>query len=354
MLRGVMNEEQKVVRRDVLVRSGLFALIGMVILFLSPLASRAADLSGAKDSPLLKRFGGSEIVGYDVKRFDEYELQTATFKRYNLGSKKREFAEPPLKLEGGVTRIWYEAAGEASSAELASNYRNELAADGFRILYDSTKDPAASNWIGFLNTFGDMNIKTSRSGYTFMAADQKSIRVLSAIKERPQGDVYVYLTTIEWAKDDATYKARKGAYAAVDIIEVKPLQQNMVVVKAEEMSKAISENGRVALYGIYFETDKATIKPDSRPALEEIAKLLKQEPKLTLHVVGHTDNTGTFEHNLDLSRRRADAVKTALTKEFGIAADRLTPNGVASLAPVASNATEEGRAKNRRVELVPR
>lgn len=336
----------------VLKGGGLFALIALMLL--PALTAWAADLPNSKDHPLLKRFGGSEIVGYDVKRFDEYELQTSAFRRYDVQAKKHEFTRPPLKLEGGVTRIWYEAAGEASSAELASNYRNELKAQGFRIIYDSAKDSAATKWSGFLNSFGNMKIKTNRSNYTFLAADQQGIRVLSAVKERPQGDLYVYLTTVEWAKDDSTYKARKGAYAALDIIEVRPMQQNMVLVKADEMAKAITLNGRVALYGIYFETDQATIKPDSRPALQEIAKLLKQEPNLALHVVGHTDNVGTFDHNRDLSQRRAAAVKAALSKEYGIAADRLTPNGVAYLAPVASNTTEEGRAKNRRVELVPR
>ena len=175
----------------------------------------AADLPGSKDHPLLKRFGGSEIVGYDVKRFDEFELQTSTFKRHNLQTKRREYAQAPLKLEGGITRIWYEAAGDASSAELAGNYRNELTGAGFRILYDSSKDQAIGSWSGFLNLFGDMKIKTSRSNYVFLAADQQKIRVLSAVKERPQGDVYVSLTAIEWARDDSTYKARKGAYAAV-------------------------------------------------------------------------------------------------------------------------------------------
>jgi hypothetical protein len=91
-------------------------------------AGLAADLPDAGDHPLLKRFGGAEIVGYDVKRFDEYELQTSSYKRYDLQAKRREFVEPPLKLEGGVTRIWYEVAGKASSAELAGNYRNELKA----------------------------------------------------------------------------------------------------------------------------------------------------------------------------------------------------------------------------------
>lgn len=333
----------------------LLTLIAVAaIISLSAAAVWSADLPDTKDHPLIKRFGGSEIVGYDVKRFDDYSLQTSTFKRYNLDSKKREFAEPPLQLEGGLTRIWYEAAGKASSAELAGNYRNELTAHGFKIIYDSSKDQAAGKWTGFLSPFGDLKIRTNRSSYIFMAADYQGIRVLSAVKERPEGDIYVYLTAVEWPRNDATYKAKQGAYAAVDIIEVRPMQQNMVVVKADEMSKEISLHGKVALYGIFFDTDQATIKPESKATLEEIAKLLQQEPNLSLHVVGHTDNTGTFEHNLDLSKRRADAVKTALNKEYGIAAGRLTPNGVANLAPVASNASEEGRAKNRRVELVPR
>ena len=332
----------------------LFVLAAVSALLLLATAGWGGDLPGSKDHPLLKRFGGSEIVGYDVKRFDEYELQTATFKRYNLDTKRREYAQAPLKIEGAVTRIWYEAAGDAGSLELAGNYRNELTANGFRILYDSSKDPAISGWSGFLNPFGAWKIKTSRSNYVFLAADQQKIRVLSAVKERPEGDVFVSLTAIEWARDDATYKARKGAYAAVDIIEVRPMQQNMVVVKADEMAKALTLEGRVALYGIFFDTDRADIKAESKPALAEIATLLKQEPALALHVVGHTDNVGGFDHNLDLSRRRAEAVKTILSNEYGIAAGRLTPNGVAYLAPVAANSTEEGRAKNRRVELVPR
>ena len=314
----------------------------------------AADLPGSKDHPLFKRFNGSEIVGYVVKRFDEYELQTSAYVSYDIDADQREFTRPPLKLEGGLTRIWYEAAGEASSAELIGNYRNELSADGFEILYDSASDPEAKKWSGFLNKFGKMDIQTNRSKYVLYAADKEEIRVLTAKKARAEGDIYVYLTAVEWSRNDATYKARKGAYAALDIIEVRPMKQNMVVVKADEMSKAISLHGRVALYGILFDTNQAVIKPESKPAMEQIALLLKQEPNLSLHVVGHTDNQGGFEHNSDLSRRRADAVKAMLTEEYGIAAGRLTSNGVAYLAPVASNANEDGRAKNRRVELVPR
>jgi OmpA-OmpF porin, OOP family len=314
----------------------------------------AADLPGAKDHPLLKRFGGSEIVGYDVKRFDTYELQTSTFTGYDLGAKRRAYTQPPLKLEGAVTRIWYEAPGEASATELLRNYQNELTSQGFEILYDSTKDPEALKGYNLLAHFANLPIKTNRSNYIFYAANSQSLRVSSAKLVRPEGDVYVHLSAVEWAKDDPVYKARRGAYIAVDIIEVRPMVQDMVTVSADEMSKAIVGSGRVALYGIFFDTNKADIKPESKAALAEIARLLKQEPDLKLHVVGHTDNVGGYEFNLGLSKRRADAVVAALAKEYGIAAKRLTPNGVAYLAPVAANTTEEGRAKNRRVELVPR
>jgi outer membrane protein OmpA-like peptidoglycan-associated protein len=129
--------------------------------------------------------------------------------------------------------------------------------------------------------------------------------------------------------------------------------QKMVTVSADEMSQAIASTGRVSLYGIYFDTNRAEIKPASKPALAEIAKLMKKQPALRLHVVGHTDNTGGYAFNIALSKRRADAVVGALQKEYAISPSRLTANGVAYLAPVAPNTTEAGKAKNRRVELVP-
>ncbi len=339
-------------RRLRLEMSRFICLAFLILLAFLCSSGWAADLPGAKDHPLLKRFGGSEIVGYDTKRFDTYELQTSTYVSYDSDTKQRQFAEPPLKLEGAVTRIWYEARGDASSTELLRNYQNELKARGFQVIYDSTQDSVASRSFG-MDFFFDMKIKTNRSEYIFLGADTRSIRTSSAKLERPEGDVYVYLRAVDWPGDDSIYKAKKGAYIAVDIIEVRPMAQNMVVVSADEMSKSLASAGRVALYGILFDTGKADIKPESKPALDEIAKLLKKEPSLKLHVVGHMDNVGGYEANLTLSRKRADAVAAALVKDYGIAAERLTSNGVSYLAPVAVNTTEEGRAKNRRVELVP-
>ncbi|HWQ08475.1 MAG TPA: OmpA family protein [Holophaga sp.] len=328
------------------------ALLACAVL-VAPRAA-AADLPGSKDNPLLKRFAGSEIVAYETKRFESYELQTSTFKAYDTDTKRRSYATPPLMVEGGFTRIWYESAGDTSATELIRNYQNELKAKGFQLLYDSTKDPAATSWTNYLAPFSRMEIKTNRSNYVFFAANDKNVKVTSAKLQKPGGgDAYVHLTAVEWPKDDSVYKSRKGAYIAVDIVETKAMAQNMVVVSADEMSRTINGTGRVALYGILFDTNKADIKPESKAAMDEIAKYLKANAAMKLHVVGHTDNVGGLEANLGLSKRRAEAVVAALAKQYGIAPNRLTANGIAYLAPVAVNTTEEGRAKNRRVELVP-
>jgi outer membrane protein OmpA-like peptidoglycan-associated protein len=126
----------------------------------------------------------------------------------------------------------------------------------------------------------------------------------------------------------------------------------MAFLNADDMKQAIHDSGKVAVYGPYFDTDKDAVKSESQPTLAEIVKLLKSEPALRLHLVGHTDNQGKSDYNLDLSRRRAASVVAELTSKYGIPATRLDAFGCGIYSPVASNEAEEGRAKNRRVELV--
>jgi OmpA-OmpF porin, OOP family len=144
-----------------------------------------------------------------------------------------------------------------------------------------------------------------------------------------------------------------GDCIELNISERQAMEQTIQANAASWLSD-ITATGHAAVYGIYFDTDKAEIKPESEPSLAEMAKLLKNNPGLNVFIVGHTDNTGTFEHNMKLSLDRAASVVNALVGKHGIAAARLKPYGVASLAPVASNKTEDGKAKNRRVELVER
>ena len=120
------------------------------------------------------------------------------------------------------------------------------------------------------------------------------------------------------------------------------------------MADDIERTGRVAIYGIYFDTDSYKIKPESEPTLKAIAELLKTKSSLNVYVVGHTDMTGDLNHNMKLSESRAKAVVDALVKDYGISAKRLIAKGDGPLAPVSTNKTDEGRQLNRRVELVER
>ncbi len=163
--------------------------------------------------------------------------------------------------------------------------------------------------------------------------------------------------TFKLAKDDKEIWAElrtefTGKYF-LTIVQKEAMAQD-IVADAKFLSDGLGATGHVAVYGILFDTDKAAIKPESETALQEIAKLLQQNPSLNVFVVGHTDSTGEFAHNMSLSDARAKAVVAALTAKHGIAAARLSAYGCGPLAPVASNDTDEGKAKNRRVELVKR
>ena len=137
------------------------------------------------------------------------------------------------------------------------------------------------------------------------------------------------------------------------IVRVAGMQQS-VVVSAEQIAKAMGEEGKVVFYGIYFDTDKATLKAESGPTLVEMAKWLNTNAAAKVYIVGHTDMQGAAAHNQTLSRNRAAAVVDALVKQHGIKPDRLGAEGVGPYAPVAGNDSEAGRAKNRRVEMVLR
>ena len=121
---------------------------------------------------------------------------------------------------------------------------------------------------------------------------------------------------------------------------------------AQEIGDAIRAEGKVSFYGIYFDTDKAILKPESAPTLNNIAEYLKQHAAVKIFVVGHTDNTGSYAKNLTLSRDRANAVVNELVTKYGVNKSQLIAEGVSSLSPVAPNTSEEGKAKNRRVEIV--
>ncbi|HWP81655.1 MAG TPA: OmpA family protein [Bacteroidota bacterium] len=145
--------------------------------------------------------------------------------------------------------------------------------------------------------------------------------------------------------------ATGGPWYTLVVVEEAPMQ-HVVEANADAWKNDILHTGKAALYGIYFDTGKSDIKPESEAAIKEIARLLSENPALSLHVVGHTDNVGELDYNLKLSKARAEAVVNELVSKHKVAADRLKAHGVGPLPPVSSNDSEEGRALNRRVELV--
>lgn len=317
----------------------------------------AKDIAGGKDHPLIKRFEGSEIVWYSQKSYDALRLALEPVV-FNYNDQKFD-PYKKLEVEGRKTTIYYSIPAGVGTLEAVRNYENELKEKGFEVLFSAGGDDLERNK-------GD-NIASEIYGVTpansnrehpdmvsLMSTDRTKARYLAAKLTRPEeGDIYAAVYAIEASWQAAPMKvAEKTTLVRVDVCEVKPMQQKMVKVDASEMDKQIALNGKVALYGIYFDFNKADVKPESDEALREIAKLLQSRAALKVLVVGHTDAVGAFESNRALSQKRADAIVATLVSKHGIEKQRLFPVGVSFASPVATNTTDEGRAKNRRVELV--
>lgn len=140
----------------------------------------------------------------------------------------------------------------------------------------------------------------------------------------------------------------EGAWYILSI-EVEAMKQEIM---AKDIGAAMMSDGKIALYGILFDFGKASVKPESAKAIEEVGSYLKNNPTVSIYIVGHTDNVGEYQLNLKLSKSRAETIKNELVTKYGIEAARLTPEGVGQLSPVAANDTEKGRELNRRVEIV--
>lgn len=315
--------------------------------------ARAADVEGARDHPLIERYEDSVIIGYRAKAFDEFDIATGAHTSYAAKLSEAQ------TVEGAHTRILYVAPEGRSTLEVLRNYETALKDAGFIVLFEcggtacGTGPDAARAGSAIISSALLPRAPLENMGqitqYAF--SQPEDVRFLSAKLDRPEGAVYVSLAVAIEGFDHFKLTAKKPL-VLLDVIETGEMEQRMVVVEAAAMAKALTDQGRIALYGIYFDTDSATIKPESAATLDEIATLLKGDAGLKLHVVGHTDNKGAYDHNMSLSARRAESVAAALTSEHGVAPARLRAAGVGMLAPVASNESEDGRALNRRVELV--
>ena len=285
------------------------------------LFGQAQDVPGSKDHPMITRYPGSVIDDYASKAYDSYILPLG-----KMGQGEVAKSQP---LEGKFTRIHYTIPVGRSTLEVFHNYQDALQRAGFQTLFTCALAQCGTGYI------------EGQTGW----CGGCSARHVSAKLARPQGDVYVSLHVEQ--DNDTT-----PAWTEVVVVEMKPMESGLVTVNAESLAGDIQRTGHASIYGIYFDTGKADVKPESDATLKEIAKLLQQNSQLKLYVVGHTDNVGSISSNQDLSQRRADAVLAVLTSKHGVSPARLRAVGAGPIAPVASNDTEEGRAKNRRVELV--
>ncbi len=316
----------------------------------------AQDVKGLTDPAGFKRYTGAVLLYRDDAAYDELRFPAA--KVVDQGDDKL-VAPRTLDRFGQRTALQYVAPAGRSSLEVLRGYQQELKAAGFETAFECAGDACGGSNIfayslprsllpgGWAGKVGDNSPAACASGtladLRYALLDNKTTGVGMAVMTWNPDITSAYCDEKEFQKRTTITVVR---------VEPKAREQQMETLSSSDIAKGLDANGKVAIYGILFDTGKADIKPDSKASLDQIGALLKQQARLKLHVVGHTDNVGNLPANIDLSRRRADAVAAALAKDYGIARDRLTANGVASLAPVSSNGSDAGRAKNRRVELV--
>jgi len=262
-----------------------------VLLLTAGVALAQTDVQGSKDHPLITRMPDYYISQYNVSEF-------AGFDPTVIGGKE-------VHWEGKVYSYGYsrkEGGRPISMLQIVRNYETAI----------------------------------NRAGGKILGGDER--RMASEIrKEGTFTGVYVEAFN-------------EGMNYSLTIVESQTMRQE-VVADAKAMRNDLAETGKTIVHGIYFDTASATIKPESESALVEMVKLFNGSPTLKVYVVGHTDNVGSLESNLKLSSDRAASVVKAITAR-GVAASRLKSAGVGPYSPVASNDTDGGRAKNRRVEFV--
>lgn len=272
-----------------------------------------------KGHPLVEPYPGSKLL--DTKKSDYEEIALP------IGPVVKQKVSKSQLVAGRYTKLSYRDPEGRSAVEKFRNYEQALRGAGFEVVYSCNNELNPSECGSQISLGGAIPYWPTEKRY------------LAAKLARPAGNVWVAA-------------AVGAAFTNIWIVEEKPMQGGLVKITAEALNRGILDAGHVAVYGVYFDTGKADIKPESADALKEITTLLQKNAGLKLHVVGHTDNAGALASNMDLSRRRAAAVVAELVSRYKIDAARLRADGVGPLAPVASNRSDEGKAKNRRVELV--
>lgn len=290
-------------------------------------AGDAQDIEGATDHPDIGRYEGTVITDYE---FVDYDGQ-AMFTQVD--------PEGYTDFEGAVTRIVYAMAEDTSVLQVARSFEQQLTGAGFKLVLScQNRDCGRGLFSGGLrDTIWAPMVR--RIG----ALSSNELAVMTFAREAEGSSLHIQV---------AIASGTVGSGINVNVVESAAFENRML--DAAAMAESISETGRVSLDNIYFDFNEATLTAESDAALAEMARLLANNPGIDVYIVGHTDNVGGYEFNLDLSRRRAQAVVDALTSQHGVDPARVVPAGVGPLAPIASNTASDGQAQNRRVELVQR
>lgn len=297
------------------------------ILFLALLGAISLAFSRAEpgsDHPMVSRYDGSVMDQYKYSEYDEGIVPLGKLKR----NKTNEF-DKHVDFEGKITFIRYKNPKDRSTLEIMKNYEQALKSQGFQIVWQCKNEAqCGTGTIQPTPNFGPHDGK-------FFFINNKPVRSVTGKLTRSGKSAYVYVAIVS----PKTY---------LYIFEAKDMDTGMV--SADSLAVEMAKNGKAVLH-INFDSGKAIILPDSIPTIEQIVKLMKKYPDMKASIEGHTDSDGSDSANKSLSEARAKAVKTALT-EGGIKASRMESKGYGESKPVADNGTDEGKAENRRVEIV--
>jgi OmpA-OmpF porin, OOP family len=314
-------------------------LTGLCCLLATCLAPLAlADIEGAGDHPQVPRVAGSSIVFHEITDYDRLTVPTGPWDGNEV-----ESAE---SLEGEVMRMSYTFDDpETSTLRIKRSYLQELEARGFEILYSGSEGELSGGDGRLFFVHASNLFERGVRDCCQLANRDRDIRYIAA--RSGDGNVLVGI---------AAFNARRVDGPAVSLAVVTAAEMDDTMdhqpLTAGEMETGLVEQGRVAIQNILFAFDSDEILPESAEALATIAELMNERSDLSLLVVGHTDAIGDFDYNLRLSMDRASAVVDELVDRHGIARERLRAAGAGMMAPVTTNRTDDGRAENRRVELV--
>ncbi len=334
----------------------LWAVSLAVLSVLNAHAQGRTDAAGGVDHPLISRYAGSWLIGWRQLNFaDAKPLAMLTD-----SIAKEKGLDRMLAVEGELSELYYVSPQGRTALEVQRNYEEALKKAGAVLVYTCKQEDWGCHSSGgpahalLANSVvpKKQQAETGRWGPAFaFSATSRNLRLAVFKLTKAGADTWVTVYSVDCSDDLKEFN--KSAATYLQIIQPKAAELDKVqVFDAAQISKGLAAEGKIALYGITFDTGKAELKPESTAQLVEMAKLLKSNAAMRVFIVGHTDNQGVFDANLALSQRRAEAVLAALTRQHGIDAKRLVARGSANTSPVASNASEAGRAKNRRVELV--